>query len=230
VSHIEENLKRVLERIHKAAERAGRLPGDIRLVAVSKTVDVVRVMEAVRAGIRILGENYIQEARLKIPSVPREISWHFIGHLQTNKVRAAVELFDLIHSVDSARLAAELSRRAVSVGKTVDLLIQVNFAGETSKSGVPAGELRTLLDQIQGYPSLRVRGLMTMPPYFDDPERVRPLFRQLKTLMDSLNRSSWPPGIQLEELSMGMSGDFEVAVEEGATLVRVGTALFGTRP
>jgi pyridoxal phosphate enzyme (YggS family) len=226
---IVQNLSDIRNRIAAAARRAGRDPGEIRLVAVSKTVPVERLKEAVAAGQRLFGENYLQEARPKIAALGDEATWHFVGGLQTKKARAAVGLFALVHSVDRLKLAQALSQAAAKLGLVQDILIQVNLAGEASKSGATPEDAADLLEEIGRLDHLRVLGLMTMPPWFADPERVRPYFKALRELRDRL-RSLRLTNSDLPELSMGMSGDFEAAVEEGATLVRVGTALFGERP
>jgi hypothetical protein len=222
------NLASIQERIRKAALRSGRDPAGIRLVAVSKTVAAENIQGAIAAGITILGENYVQEARDKIARVERQVAWHFIGHLQSNKAKYAVELFSMVHSVDRLSLAEALDQEAHKQCKILPVLIQVNISGEESKSGInPQGALQ-LLERIAGLQHLSVQGLMTMPPWFDDPEDARPYFISLRKLRDELV-SKKIPGVSLPELSMGMSGDFEVAIEEGATLVRIGTAIFGPR-
>lgn len=226
---IAENLAAVRRRIEAAARRVGRDPAEVRLVAVSKTVSVERLREAVAAGQLLFGENYLQEARPKIATLGEGVTWHFVGHLQSRKAKGVVELFDLIHSVDRLKLAQALEEAAARLGKIQDILIQVNLSGEESKSGASPEEVADLLAEVGKMPHLRVLGLMTMPPWFADPEQVRPYFRALRELRDRL-RELRVAGTALPELSMGMSGDFEVAVEEGATLVRVGTAIFGERP
>jgi len=188
------------------------------LLAVTKTVPPELVDAALDAGITVFGENKLQEAKAKIPLVSSRAHWHFIGHLQTNKARDAVELFELIHSVDSLKLAAELSKWAEHAGKTQAILLEVNVAGEVSKFGIKPEDLPATLAEIQKLPRLEVRGLMTVPPFVGDP---RPHFRRLRDLRDVTG---------LRELSMGMSHDFQVAIEEGATIVRIGTAIFGERP
>jgi pyridoxal phosphate enzyme (YggS family) len=212
------NLERVRERIARAAQRAGRRPEDILLIGASKTVPPERIREALEAGLAALGENRVQEAREKIRALGRPVPWHLIGPLQGNKVKDAVELFDVIHSVDRLKLAAEVARRA---RRPMDVLVEVNLAREPAKSGFAPPELKPALETLQDLPGLRVRGLMAIPPASDDPEQSRPWFRALRELRDAAG---------LPELSMGMSADFEVAVEEGATMVRVGTAIFGPRP
>ncbi len=217
----------VMERIRTAAERAGRDPKRVRLVAVSKTVPADRVREAASAGVEMLGENYVQEAEGKIDALDDlRLSWHFIGHLQSNKAKSVVPRFDLIHSVDRLKLAREIDKQAGKIDKVQPVLIQVNISGEETKSGIDPQGLSRLLNETGRLPNLSVRGLMTMPPFFDDPEGARPYFKALRELRDRLRESL---GLPLEELSMGMTGDFEAAVEEGATLVRVGTAIFGKR-
>lgn len=223
---IAQNLQEVRAAITAACRRAGRDPSAVRLVAVSKTVDLERLRAAVDAGQDLFGENYLQEARDKIAALGRQVSWHLVGHLQSNKARGAVELFDLIHAVDRFKLAAALDAAAARLGQVQDVLIQINQAGEATKSGVEPGAAPELLKEVARLPHLRILGLMTMPPWFPDPEAARPYFRALRALRDHLRGLT---GLPLDELSMGMSGDFAVAVEEGATLVRVGTAIFGQR-
>lgn len=226
MSQIRENYRRVCERIEKAAERAGRDPKEIKLVAVSKTVDPARILEAIDAGVTLLGENYVQEAQKKIEMIDRPVSWHFIGHLQSNKAKHAVRLFDRIHSVDSLHLAEELNRRAAQAGKVMGVLIEVKLSEEDTKFGAEEEAALALAGRILELKHLALEGLMTMPPYFDLPEKSRPYFTRLRRLKERMNKE----GIPLRELSMGMSNDFEIAIEEGATYVRVGTALFGPRP
>jgi hypothetical protein len=229
MSAIADNLARIRERIEAAARRAGRAPGTVRQVAVSKTFGAEKIREAVEAGAQVLGENYLQEAQKKIEALGPGISWHFIGHLQKNKAKYAVRLFDLIHSVDSLALAEELDRAAEKNGKVQEILLQADLSGEATKFGAGEGEILQMAERIQGLKNLSVKGLMTMPPFSDDPEDSRPYFRKLRSLRDRLAQMKIP-GISPEDLSMGMSGDFEVAIEEGATLVRIGTAVFGPRP
>ena len=226
MSQIAHNLEEVRSRLTAAARRVGRDPSAVKLVAVSKTVDLERIKEARDAGQTIFGENYLQEARGKIAALGPGVTWHLVGHLQSNKAKAAVELFHLIHSVDRLRLARALDAAAAQMGKVQEILLQVNLAGEASKSGATLKAAPELLQEIARLPHLRVVGLMTMPPWFADPEAARPYFRALRELRDRLLQLGICP---LPELSMGMSGDFEAAVEEGATLVRVGTAIFGQR-
>jgi pyridoxal phosphate enzyme (YggS family) len=226
---IAENLHRVQRRIERAAERCGRDPATVRLVAVSKTVAADKVRQAVGAGARWLGENYIQEARAKIEALSdSRAAWHFIGHLQSNKARLAVELFELIHSVDSLKLARELDKQARRREKVQPILVQVNIAAEATKSGTAEAATPQLVRDIGRCDNLSVRGLMTMPPFFDAPEKARPYFRALRRLAERIADLDIE-GVRMTELSMGMTGDFEVAIEEGATLVRIGTAIFGER-
>ncbi len=225
---VAQNLKLVQDRMAAAALRAGREPSAVRLVTVTKTVDAARVREAVAAGARILGENRVQEAREKITELGAIAEWHLIGRLQTNKAKYAVRLFGLIHSVDSLGLARELDRQAARAGKVQDILIEVSIAGEEQKAGAATSEAPGLVREAAKLGNIRIRGLMTMPPLAEDPEAARPHFRRLRELGEAIARERIP-GVSMEELSMGMSGDFEVAVEEGATLVRVGTAIFGPR-
>lgn len=225
MSSIKENLYRVMERIERAALRSGRDPKGIKLVAVSKTVEVDRIREAIEAGASILGENYVQEAKEKIEEIGRQVAWHFIGHLQTNKAKYAAGLFDMVHSVDGVALAEELNRRAEKIDRRIRILVEVNLSGEVTKFGSEESEVTKLVERILQLKNLSLGGLMTMPPYFDDPEMSRPYYVRLREMKERLVQK----GIPLEELSMGMSNDFEVAIEEGATFVRVGTAIFGPR-
>lgn len=218
-------LNRVRERMAEAAERTGRDPAGITLVVVTKGVPSDRIREAVAAGATVLGENRVQEALPKIEAVGGSVQWHLIGHLQRNKVKLTVGLFDLIHSVDSLELACEINRRAEHVGIRQKVLIQVNAAREPSKHGVFSEGLDTLVRQTSALSHLSSEGLMTIPPPSDDPEESRPFFRWLADQAEKLRRVGMP----IRELSMGMSNDFEVAIEEGATLIRVGTAIFGPR-
>jgi len=226
---IQSRLRLVEERIKGAALSSGRDPKTVKLVAVSKTVSADRILAAIKAGVSDLGENYVQEAREKIEALGGEkISWHFIGHLQSNKAKYAVKLFDLIHSVDSLKLATELNKRAGAIGKVQKILVQVNISGEATKSGIETERAVDLVRQIAPLENLTICGLMTMPPYFNAPDKVRPYFRALRALQ-ALIRQEAIPDVDMTELSMGMTGDFEAAIQEGATLVRIGTAIFGER-
>jgi pyridoxal phosphate enzyme (YggS family) len=228
MEYIRKNVLAVREAIEKATRRAGRRPEEIRLVAASKTVDVERIRSAAEAGITVFGENYVQEAMRKREAIEQPVSWHFIGHLQKNKAKYAVEFFDMIHSIDSVALAEELNKRASRVERSMEVLVEVNLSGELTKSGVNEAEINPLIREIKGLSHLLFRGLMTMPPFFDDPEESRPYFIRLRRLAERIVSEELHPGPL--DLSMGMSNDFLVAIEEGATLVRVGTAIFGPRP
>jgi hypothetical protein len=224
-----ERIAGVRKTITRRALECGRDPETIRLVAVSKTVPVDIVRSALESGIQILGENYIQEARDKARDLENfSVAWHVIGHLQSNKAGMAVGLFDLIHTVDSMKTALELNRQAGKINKCQKILIQVNVARESTKSGVAPNRARTLVEEVSRLGHLSVKGLMTMPPYSKDPESSREYFKTLFELARALDQSGIA-GVSMEELSMGTTGDFAVAVEEGATLVRVGTAIFGKR-
>jgi pyridoxal phosphate enzyme (YggS family) len=246
MSTIKENLIRVMERIERAARKAGRDPNDIKLVAVSKTVETARIKEAIEAGVSILGENYVQEAQKKFEEIGRPactepasrslaegrrfcegrpVSWHFIGHLQSNKAKYAIYLFDMIHSLDSLPLAEELNRRAEQADQVIKVMIEVNLSKEATKFGADEEMVLNLAKRIQSLKHLSLEGLMTMPPYFDSPEMSRPYYIALRELKMRMVQE----GIPMTELSMGMSSDFWIAIEEGATYVRVGTGIFGPR-
>ena len=226
---IKDNLENIRLKIKTAAETCGRRPEDVRLVAVSKTMPNDKLEAAVEAGVETLGENYVQEAREKFNDLyTLPVSWHFIGHLQSNKAKYVVKIFDLIHSVDSLKLAREIDKQAKKIDKIQDVLIQVNISEETTKSGTRAEQTLEIVRDISRLENVAVKGLMTMPPFFNAPERVRPFFKSLREL-HSLIKGENIPNVSMEELSMGMTGDFEVAIQEGATLVRIGTAIFGER-
>jgi len=225
MSDIKENLSRVMETIERAAQRVGRDPKEVKLVAVSKTVEASRIKEAIEAGVSILGENYVQEAQKKIEEIGHPVAWHFIGHLQANKVKHASHLFDMIHSLDSLPLAENLNRRATQTNRVINVMIEVNLSKEAAKFGTDEDRVLSLAKGILNLHRLSLEGLMTMPPYFDLPEMSRPYYSALRELKEKLVRD----GIPMRELSMGMSNDFEVAIEEGATYIRVGTAIFGPR-
>jgi pyridoxal phosphate enzyme (YggS family) len=223
------NLQAVRSRLERAAVAAGRSPADIRLVAVSKTFGPDRIRAAAAAGQLDFGENKVQEALAKMPALADlPLRWHLIGHLQSNKARKAVGPFALLQSVDSLDLLLRLDRIAAETGRQVDVLVQLDLAGEPTKFGLPPGELDGVLDAARNLEHARVRGLMLLPPWFDDPEQARPYFRRLREIRDRQLDRGVPPEL-LRDLSMGMSHDFEVAVAEGATIVRVGTAIFGRR-
>ncbi len=223
---ISENLAVVLDRIHMAARRAGRDPREITLVAATKGVDTRKIRQAVKAGLRTFGENYVQEAKEKIEKIKsKNIKWHLIGNLQKNKVKLAVELFDMIETVDSIELARLIDKRA---RRPMDVLIEVNIAREKTKKGVDLRGVLKLATQMAALEKVNLRGLMAIPPFHEDPEMSRPYFITLRRLAERINREHIP-GVFLRDLSMGMSADFDVAIEEGATIVRIGTAIFGPR-
>ena len=224
---IADNFRVIRGRINEAALRAGRDPATVRLVAVSKTKPAAAIAEARECGQVVFGENYVQELVAKAAELPG-ISWHFIGNLQSNKVRQIAGLVDMIHSVDRISLAREIDRQWGELGKSCNILIQVNISHEATKGGTSSEELLDLVTEVAGLPHLRIKGLMTMPPFFDDPEAARPYFKALRELAREVEAAGIA-GVEMHELSMGMSGDFEAAIAEGATLVRVGSALFGER-
>jgi len=221
-----DNLGVLQERIHAACGRAGRDPASVTLLAVTKSHPPEVVTEAAQLGLSLFGENKMQEARAKIPLCPGKLHWHFIGHLQSNKCRDAVELFEMIQSVDSLTLAQEIAKRAEQAAKTMPILLEVNVAGEASKFGYAPEKLLAELESINALPKIEIHGLMAVPPWSPELEKSRPHFRRLCELKA---RAEQVLGAPLPHLSMGMSGDFEVAIEEGATMLRIGTALFGPR-
>jgi hypothetical protein len=230
VTNIQENIARVEERINAACRRSGRRREDVRLVAVSKTHPPESIRAAFAAGLREFGENRVQESSSKRPALADlGVTWHLVGHLQTNKARLARGLFDWVHSLDSLHLAEKLAQAAASDGARLPVLIEVNLGEESSKAGVRAGEVAALAEQVVPFATLELRGLMVIPPFRDNPEDVRPYFRQLRALAREIEARNLP-NVSMHELSMGMSHDFEVAIEEGATMVRIGTAIFGARP
>ena len=226
MSSIADNLERVHDQIAQAAGKSNRNAGDVELVAISKTHDAAKVREAVEAGQTLFGESRVQEARVKIPELPSNLRWHFVGHLQKNKIRHALPLFELIHSIDSLALAQDINRIAEQDGLHPRVLLEVNVAGEGSKFGFTPEKLREDLENLLALPRLSILGLMTIPPIVDEAEASRKYFVQLRELRDRLQTDFH---VDLAQLSMGMTQDFAVAVEEGATLVRVGTAIFGKR-
>jgi PLP dependent protein len=226
MSSVAENLERVRERIAQAAAKAGRAVDEVELVAITKTHDAERVREAIEAGQILFGESRVQEARVKIPELPSNLRWHFVGHLQKNKIRHALPLFELIHSIDSLSLAQEINRIAEEEGMHPRVLLEVNVAGEGSKFGFPPDNLRRDMEALLALPRLSIEGLMTIPPLARDAEASREYFVDLRKLRDRLETEFQ---MKLPHLSMGMTNDFSVAVEEGATLARVGTAIFGER-
>jgi pyridoxal phosphate enzyme (YggS family) len=225
---IADNLATIQARIDAAARKAGRDPATVRLVAVSKTKPAALVDEAARSGQKLFGENYVQELAAKAREVTGPVEWHFIGHLQSNKVRQIAGLVTMIHSVDRFSLAQEIDRQWGKLGRVCDVLIEVNIACEETKCGTSVKEVFELVRRVAALPHLRLQGLMTMPPFYDDPEGARPYFRELRRLAGEIAAENIPD-VEMKELSMGMSGDFEVAIAEGATLVRVGSAIFGER-
>ncbi len=222
MSGIADSLQDLRGRISAACRRGGRSPEEVRLVGVTKTVPVERIAEAYGAGLTDFGENYVQEAKAKIEVLPRGICWHMIGHVQGNKVKHVARLFDYVHSVDRPEILDGLERG----GREMKVLFELNLSGETTKHGMREEDLGAVLEKAASLSHVVPVGLMTMAPFFDDPEEARPLFRRLRELLAETNARF---GLQMKELSMGMSSDFEVAVEEGATMVRVGTAIFGVR-
>jgi len=224
---IEKNLESILARIRSAAERTGRDPAGVRLVAVSKTHPAEAIRHVLDSGQRVFGESKVQEAAGKIPLLPSDLEWHFIGHLQTNKIRKALPLFRLFHGVDNSGLAHQIDRIAAECGCFPKILLEVNVSGEGTKFGFRPDNLKAEIAGLLALPRVQVVGLMTMAPYAEDPEASRPYFAALRNLRDELQQQTGTP---LPELSMGMSGDFEQAVGAGSTLVRVGTAIFGERP
>ena len=224
---IAEAVKAVQKRINNSAVKAGRNPSDIRLVAVTKNVELARIIEAVKTGVTVFGENRVQEAKEKILNFKFKISnsrieWHLIGSLQKNKAKYAVQLFDLIHTIDSFGLAEEVNKQGEKEDKIQRILVQVKLSEEETKHGILEKNLMELLEKIISMGNLKLEGLMTMPPFFEDPEKTRPYFKRLREIKDKAEKK----GFHLPELSMGMSNDFEVAIEEGATMVRIGTAIF----
>ncbi len=224
---IAEAVKAVQKRINNSAVKAGRNPSDIRLVAVTKNVELARIIEAVKTGVTVFGENRVQEAQQKISNLKFQISnlqieWHLIGSLQKNKAKYAVQLFDLIHTIDSFGLAEEVNKQGEKEDKIQRILVQVKLSEEETKHGILEKNLMELLEKIISMGNLKLEGLMTMPPFFEDPEKTRPYFKRLREIKDKAEKK----GFHLPELSMGMSNDFEVAIEEGATMVRIGTAIF----
>jgi len=222
------NCQIIRARIHEAAVKSGRRAGDIKLLGAAKAQSIDVIHAAVAAGVTLIGENYVQEAKEKMARISQSVEWHMIGHLQRNKAKAAVELFDVIESLDNLTLARELDREGRKQGKTVRVFIEVNLGGEESKSGIAKNQVASLLEEAAKLSRLHVEGLMTVPPFHENLEKVRPYFRNLRELRENLNELHLP-NIDLKELSMGMTHDYSVAIEEGATIVRIGTALFGPR-
>ena len=222
------NYRKILNRVNEAAARCGRNPKDVKLLGAAKAQSVEAIRAAISAGVTLIGENYVQETKEKKDQVTASVEWHMIGRLQRNKAKAAIELFDVIESLDNLALARALDKEAGKRGKIVRVFVEVNLGGEESKSGIAKNSVVSLLDEAAKLPCLRVEGLMTVPPFCENLEEVRPYFRELNKLRRKLNELRLP-NVDLRELSMGMTHDYVVAIEEGATIVRIGTALFGPR-
>lgn len=222
------NCRKILDSIAEATAKSGRNAAKVKLLAATKSQRIELIRAAVDAGITLIGENYVQEAAGKKPLISEAIEWHMIGHLQRNKVKAAVDLFDVFESLDSLPLARELDKEGQKRNKVIRVFVEVNLGGEESKTGVSESAATFLVQQVASLSHLRIEGLMTVPPYREDPEQVRPFFRKLRLLQEKLSEIR-SPRLELRELSMGMSHDYSVAIEEGASIVRIGTALFGTR-
>lgn len=227
-SSIEENIIEVKRRVEEAAKKAGRNPEDVLILAVSKTIDVPRIKEAVQCGLNSLGENRVQEIMDKYEPMGEGINWHLIGHLQTNKVKYIIDKVCLIHSVESLKLAEEINKKAEKAGIIMDILVEVNIANEESKFGIKPEDCESFIRELSKMKNINVKGLMTVAPFTENPEENRVYFKGLKDLLVDINNKKID-NINMSELSMGMTGDFEVAVEEGATIVRVGTGIFGER-
>jgi hypothetical protein len=223
---VKDNLETINKKIKEAALKVNRDPQEIKLVAVTKTATLEQIKEAINEGVKIIGENKVQEATEKYQVLTTEVKWHLIGHLQTNKVKYAVEIFDLIHSVDSIKLAKEIDNRSVQFKKTIDVLIEVNISGEETKYGYNPEKVEAFLKEISEFSAIRVRGLMTIAPISKNEEEVRPYFRRLRELSERI-RDKNIKNIKMDYLSMGMTDDFEIAIEEGANMVRIGRGIFG---
>ena len=226
---IKKKLEKINEKIKKAALKANRSPEDIKLVAVTKTATVEQIKEAISAGVKTIGENKVQEAKGKYQVLSAdiaEIEWHLVGHLQTNKVKYAIEIFDLIHSVDSIKLAEEIDKRSLQFGIMTNILVEVNVSGEETKYGIKPEEVEPFLKEISEFSRIKVRGLMTIAPIAEDKEEVRPYFRKLRELSEKIENKNIK-NVKMDYLSMGMTDDFEVAIEEGANMVRIGRGIFG---
>ena len=225
---IKNNLEIINKKIKKAALKVNRNPEEIKLVTVTKTATTEQIEEAINAGIKIIGENRVQDAKKKYQIITAEVEWHLIGHLQTNKAKYAVEIFNCIHSVDSIKLAQEIDKRSLQFGKIMDVLVEENVSGEETKYGIKSEEVETFLKEISEFPRIRIRGLMTIAPIVEDKEEVRPYFRKLRELSEKI-KSKNIENIKMDYLSMGMTEDFEIAIEEGANMVRIGRGIFGFR-
>jgi len=223
---IKNNLEIINEKIKKAAFRVNRNSEEIKLVAVTKTASIEQIEEAINAGVKIIGENKVQEAKEKYHILTTDIEWHLVGHLQTNKAKYAVEIFDCIHSVDSIKLSQEIDKRSLQFGKIMDVLVEVNVSGEETKYGIKPEEVEPFLKEISEFPGIKVKGLMTIAPIVEDKEEVRPYFRKLRELSKEM-KSKNIENVKMDYLSMGMTEDFEIAIEEGANMVRIGRGIFG---
>lgn len=224
---IADNIRYVLDQVRVSADLVNRDPSEINLVAVTKTVPVERIEQAVAAGLRVLGENRVQELNEKYPTLPG-VEWHLIGHLQSNKVKYIVDKIALLHSLDSISLAEEINKRMTQLGRAMDVLVQVNIADESTKFGIKPAETEQFIDKIRSLPGVRIQGLMTIGPYAASEQEIRGVFRHLKLLADKVKTIGFPE-VEMKHLSMGMSNDYRIAVEEGATLIRVGSTIFGQR-
>lgn len=222
------NIAALRQRIAIAAEKSGRKPEEIEIIAVTKTVDVPRIREAMAEGITSLGENRVQELTAKYEEVGPEANWHLIGHLQTNKVKYIIDKVTLVHSLDRMSLAKELNKRAVAASRVVPVLVQVNIAEEETKFGLHEDEVIPFIEEVRSMPGMKIQGLMTIAPFTEEPETVRPVFRALKELAEKIKGLNFPE-VEMRYLSMGMTNDFEVAIEEGANMIRVGSGIFGER-
>lgn len=223
---IKNNLETINKKIKKAALKVNRNFREIKLVAVTKTATIEQIKEAISTGVKIIGENKVQEAKEKYQILTADIEWHLVGHLQTNKVKYAIEIFDFIHSVDSIRLAKEIDKRSLQFGKITNVLVEVNISGEETKYGIKPERVEPFLKEISEFSRIRVRGLMTIAPIVEDKEEVRPYFRKLRELSKEI-KSKNIKNVKMDHLSMGMTDDFEVAIEEGANMVRIGRGIFG---
>ena len=222
---IADNLKAVIRRIAESCGRVGRQTSDITLICVTKEASIGQIEEALALGVNAFGENRVQDAIVKFKTIGGKAAWHLVGHLQTNKIKDAVSIFSLIHSIDSVRLAKEIDKEAARLNKKQDILVQVNVSGEASKFGIASGETEEFIKNVSLYPNINIKGLMTIAPEADDPEKVRPFFRKLRELRDAINAERNTQNA-IRILSMGMSDDFEVAIEEGSNMVRIGRAIF----
>ena len=223
---IKNNLEIINEKIKKATLKTNRNPEEIKLVAVTKTATIEQIKEAISVGVKIIGENKVQEAKEKYQILSTDIEWHLVGHLQTNKVKYAIEIFDLIHSVDSIKLAKEIDKRSLQFGMITNVLVEVNVSGEETKYGIKPEEVEPFLEEISEFSRIKVRGLMTIAPIVEDKEEVRPYFRKLRKLFEKIKIENMK-NIRMDYLSMGMTEDFEAAIEEGANMVRIGRGIFG---